>query len=182
MIVRCIEVEVAVDPDRAGTSFQAMTLRRALASAALSTVLLVAVAGCSNSDSDSSPKPGTDVGQAVSVVPTTDGPATTEAPATTTTLPAPTGAETESDAARTLYDAWTNNDPALAATVAEPEAIDVIWTATPGPYELYRNCDDGEFDTGGCLFRDRSTNNTIQINLEKRDGRWVVVTTFFSEG
>ena len=173
---------MAADDLEARTSFQAMTVRRALASAAVSTVFLVALAGCSDSDSSGAPDPGADIGDAATVVSTTEGPATTAAPATTTTLPAPTGAETEADAARTLYDAWNDDDRATAATVAEPEAIDVMWTATPGPYELYRNCDDGEFDTGGCLFRDRSTNNTIQINLEKRNDRWVVVTTFFSEG
>lgn len=162
-----------------------MTLRRALASAAMTTLFVVAFAGCSSSDSDgaSDTAPETDVGQAVTVVSTTEAPDTTAAPSTTTTtLPPPVGAPTGEKAARTLYDAWTNDDRAAAATVAEPEAIDVMWTAIPGPYELYRNCDDGDFDTGGCLFRDRSTNNTIQISLEKRNDQWVVVGAFFSEG
>ena len=61
-----------------------MTLRRALASAALSTVFPVAVVGCSNSDSDSGPEPTTEVGEAVSVAATTEATATTEAPATST--------------------------------------------------------------------------------------------------
>ncbi len=56
-----------------------------------------------------------------------------------------------------------------------------MWSAVPGPYELYRGCDTGEFDTGGCLFRDRSTNHTIQMNLERRDDNWVVTGAFFSE-
>lgn len=161
-----------------------MTHRRALASAAMTALLLVGLSACGGSDSEGAVDADTDtkteVGEAVTEVSVPDAPATTE-PATTT-APPPTGAPTGEGAARTLYDAWTNDDRAAASTVAEPAAIDAIWTATPGPYELYRGCDDGEFDTGGCLFRDRSTNNTIQINLEKRNGQWVVVGTFFSEG
>lgn len=168
-----------------------MILRRALAAAAVTTLSFVALAGCSDSDSggatDTDSDTSTEVGEAVTVVSTPDAPVTTETTATTepqtaTTVVAPAGAPTGEDAALTLYDAWTKDDRVGAATVAEPAAIDVMWTATPGPYELYRGCDDGEFDTGGCLFRDRSTNNTIQINLEKRDDMWIVVGTFFSEG
>lgn len=105
---------------------------------------------------------------------------TTEAP-TTTTEPRPDGAATPADAAHALYQAWVDDDREAAARVALPEAIDSMWTAVHGPYELYRHCDDGEFDTSGCLFRDRSTNHTIQISLERRDGVWVIVGTFYSE-
>ena len=72
------------------------------------------------------------------------------------------------------------DDRAAALTIADPAAVDAIFAATPGPYKLYRGCDTGEFDTGGCLFRDRSTNNTIQIDVEKRATGWVVAGTFFS--
>lgn len=105
----------------------------------------------------------------------------TEAETTTTTLPEPTGAPTPADAALALYGAWEADDRTAAADVAEPDAIDAFWTAIPGPYELYRHCDDGDFDTSGCLFRDRSTNHTIQVSLERRGEAWVVVGAFFSE-
>ena len=80
-----------------------------------------------------------------------------------------------------IYNAWVANDKVAAARVAEPAAIAAIWAAAPGPYELYRGCDTGEFDTGGCMFRDRSTNHTIQIDLTKRNGMWVVTGAFYSE-
>lgn len=151
--------------------------RRLLAAPLLVSALILAVVACG---SDDAAKPAATT-EAPAAETTTTEPTTTAVEATTTTTPPPVGAETAADAAWTLYDAWGDDNRAAAATVAEPEAIESIWNAVPGPYELYRHCDDGEFDTGGCLFRDRSTNHTIQLNLEKRDGRWVIVSTFFSE-
>lgn len=162
--------------DRTGSASFGGMRKRSIAALLLTSALLV---GCSSDGSDGDVE--TEIGNAATVVSSSTAPATTETPVTTTTPP-PVGAPTAEAASRTLYDAWTRDDRAAAAAVAEQDAIDVMWSATPGPYELYSGCDDGEFDTGGCMFRDRSTNNTIQITLEKRDGQWVAITGFFSEG
>lgn len=95
---------------------------------------------------------------------------------------APTGAPDPATAATTLYDASVVDDRATAATVAEPDAIDAVFAAEPGPYALYSACDSGEFDISGCLFRDRTTNNTIQFDMERRGDAWVVVNAFASTG
>jgi len=113
--------------------------------------------------------------------PSDEEPPSTEATPTTEATAEPVGADSPADAATALYDAWVNDDRDAASEVADPDAIETMWTAEKGPYELYRHCDDGEFDTSGCLFRDRSTDHTIQINLERRDGGWVVSGTFYSE-
>ncbi len=145
--------------------------------------LAVGLAACGSSDST-----GTDSGPIDSSAPATSAatiaptPETTELPPTTAAPVEPTGVPEGETAARRLYDAWVAGDRATAATIAEPAAVEAIFQATPGPYELYRGCDSGEFDTGGCLFRDRSTNNTIQIDLEKRDTGWIVSGAFFSTG
>lgn len=151
--------------------------RRFLAAPLLTSALVLGVVACG---SDEAAEPAATTGAPTPETTTTEATTTSTEP-TTTTAPAPTGAETAADAAWTLYDAWGDDNREAAATVAEPEAIESIWAAVPGPYELYRHCDDGEFDTGGCLFRDRTTNHTIQINLERRDGLWVIVSAIFSE-
>lgn len=151
---------------------------RRLVLVGLSLALPASVAACSGSSgSDGGP---TSLGPAVSVESSTTAPAPTVAPSTT--LAAPVGTATGAEAAQALYDAWGRNDRAAASTVADVAAIDAMWASTPGPYQLYRGCDTGEFDTGGCLFRDRSTNNTIQVDLARRDGKWVVTGAMFSAG
>lgn len=152
-------------------------IARSLAAAALCSSLALGAVACGGSSEEAEPA-ATTTAPASS---TTTAPATTTAP-TPTTLPAPVGRPDAKDAALVLYDAWRNNDRAYAAQVADPAAIDAVFAATPGPYELYRGCDTGEFDTGGCLFRDRSTNNTIQVDVERRNGNWVVAGAFFSPG
>ncbi|HEX2576216.1 MAG TPA: hypothetical protein VHK88_07685 [Aquihabitans sp.] len=155
-------------------------LRRA-APIAVAAALCLAPLGCSD-DGDAE---DAQVGSGATAVPSsTTAPttATTAPPTTPTTLAGPTGVPTGEEAARKLYDAFAAGDRAAAATIAEPAAIEAVFAAVPGPYELYRGCDTGEFDTGGCLFRDRSTNNTIQIDLERRDTGWVVTGAFFSPG
>lgn len=146
---------------------------RLLASLALVAGLGLAAAAC-GSDGGAASDGGTEIGS----------PATAERGSTTTVAPAeptePTGLPDAAAAATELYDAWVADDRAAALTIADPAAVDAIFAATPGPYKLYRGCDTGEFDTGGCLFRDRSTNNTIQIDVEKRATGWVVARTFFS--
>ena len=146
---------------------------RLLASLALVAGLGLAAAAC-GSDGGAASDGGTEIGS----------PATAERGSTTTVAPAeptePTGLPDAAAAATELYDAWVADDRAAALTLADPAAVDAIFAATPGPYKLYRGCDTGEFDTGGCLFRDRSTNNTIQIDVEKRATGWVVARTFFS--
>lgn len=163
---------------------------RRLASLALVMALPVGAIAC-GSNSDGEPESGTDIGDAVTLdasSTTTTAPPTTvrtAAPPTTaapTTVAEPVGVPEAAAAATKLYDAWVAGDRATAATIADPAAVEGIFAAVPGPYELYRDCDTGEFDTGGCLFRDRSTNNTIQVDLEKRESGWVVSGTFFSPG
>lgn len=150
-------------------------IARSLAAACIGAVLAVGLAACSGSSDAATSTTST------TVAPTSSTTSTTVAP-TSTTLPAPVGRPEAKDAALVLYDAWTKGDRVGAAQVADVAAIDAIFLAVPGPYELYRGCDTGEFDTGGCLFRDRSTNNTIQVDVERRDGNWVVAGAFFSPG
>lgn len=162
--------------------FGAMVLRRPIArslvAAGLCAVLSVGVVACSGSSDDAAP-----ASTSTSTAPaSTSSTTTTTAAPTPTTLPAPVGRPEAKDAALVLYDAWTKNDRLYAAQVADVAAIDAIFAAAPGPYELYKGCDTGEFDTGGCLFRDRSTNNTIQVDVERRNGNWVVAGAFFSPG
>lgn len=143
--------------------------------------LVLALLGSACGSDDESGPTETTATEITTTVPET--PADTEPSGATTTeaAPEPVGAATPADAAMALYDAWVNEDRPAAALVADPDAVETMWTAEKGPYELYRHCDDGEFDTSGCLFRDRTTNHTIQINLERRDGAWVVSGTFYSE-
>ena len=151
-------------------------IARPLLAVGLCTALAGGVAACSGSSDDAAPASTTTTTAAL-----TSTTVTTAAP-TSTTLPAPVGRPEAKDAALVLYDAWTKDDRVGAAQVADTAAIDAVFAATRGPYEFYRGCDTGEFDTGGCLFRDRSTNNTIQIDVERRNGNWVVSGAFFSPG
>jgi hypothetical protein len=141
---------------------------RLVATVALSGALTVLAACGSSGSSDS----------AATTV-TTTAPATTAA-STTTTLPATVGTPTAEETAKALYAAWNADDRVAAARVAEPTAIDAIWKAVKGSYEFYSACDSGEFGTGGCLYRDRATGQTIQIDMEKRGENWVAVGAFYS--
>ena len=141
---------------------------RVVPAVVLAASIIVASAACSSDGDDGSGGTSGD-SSLLPPVSVTSSTAPTTTAATTTTAAAPTGAPDAATAAQTLYDAWTRDDRATAATVAEAAAIDAIWAAVPGPYQLYRGCDTGEFDTGGCLFRDRSTNHTIQVDVERRD-------------
>lgn len=158
--------------------------RRTRAIGLLVSAVLLLSAGCGGEDQDAGdPETPTEIGEGISI----ENPeltTTTLEPAapSTTAHPPPVGRPEPADAARFLYDAWGLDDRALALTVAEPEAVDAMFEAPPGPYELYRGCDAGEFDTGGCMFRDRTTNNTLQVNLERRADQWVVTGVIFSAG
>ena len=161
--------------------------RPALAVLIMTLAVLVGAIACTASDAGGASDGPTEIGSpATATAPTTSPAGTsaaTTAPAASSTAPAgPTGVADAATAATKLYDAWVAGDRQAAATIAEPTAVDAIFSATPGLYELYRGCDTGEFDTGGCLFRDRSTNNTIQIDVERRDTGWVVSGAFFSPG
>lgn len=149
-----------------------------LALVVVSAALAITAGACTKSDDE--PKGPTKLGPAVTVTSTS----TTAVPASTTTTTTakatPVGVPELETAARRLYDAWVANDRAAAATIADPAAIDAVFAAPKGTYELYRGCDTGEFGTGGCLFRNRANNNTIQIDLEKRASGWVVSGAFFS--
>lgn len=151
----------------------------------LSLVVLVLPVACGDEETGDPDTP-TEIGEGTSIenpefTSTTEAPGTTS-PTTSTTPPAPVGRPDPADAARFLYDAWGLDDRALALTVAEPGAVEAMFEAPRGPYELYRGCDAGEFDTGGCMFRDRTTNNTLQVNLERRADNWVVTGVVFSPG
>jgi hypothetical protein len=148
------------------------------AGAALLTLSLAFGAVACSSDGDDTPSGPT---VAPELLPPKTVTSSSEATTTSTTAVAPVGAPDSAQAAQALYDAWVAGDRNAAARVAEPAAIDVVWSAIPGPYQLYRGCDDGEFDTSGCLFRDRTTNHTIQIEATRRDTGWVVTGAFFSE-
>lgn len=156
----------------------ARPIRAAGALLLTASLALGALACSSDGDGDDDPSGPT-------VAPSILPPETVTAPSapveTTTTVAAPVGAPDSAQAAQALYDAWVAGDREAAARVAEPAAIDVVWSAIPGPYQLYRGCDDGEFETSGCLFRDRTTNHTIQIEATRRDTGWVVTGAFFSE-
>jgi len=154
-----------------------------LATVVMASLLLVGAVSCSKtSNGDNSSKDtSTNVGDGTSIVRTSSTTSTT-APASTTTLAKPVGRPEAKDSALTLYNAWKVNDRATASQVADASAIDSMFAAAPGDYELYRGCDTGEFDTGGCLFRNRANNDTIQIDVEKRNGQWVVANAFFSAG
>ena len=148
--------------------------RRAATFAALAVVVTMASVACSDG-SDGTASTTTAARRTTTTASTT----TVAAP---TTFAPPVGRPEAKDAAQTLYDAWVAGDRVTANQVADPTAVEAIFAAAPGNYQLYRGCDTGEFDTGGCLFRDRGNNNTIQIDVEKRNGQWVVATTFFSPG
>lgn len=94
----------------------------------------------------------------------------------------PVGAADPAAAATALYEAFDVDDRDTASEVAEPEAVEETFAAERGPYALYSDCDSGEFDVSGCLFRDRTTNNTIQFDMERRGDAWVVTNAFFSPG
>ena len=148
---------------------------------ALALAVAVLVGACSSDSGSEGATVGDSATTEIATTPATEAPTTAAAP-TTTTLPPTVGRPDAREAAQALYDAWLANDRASAAAVADPPAIDGMFAAVAGPYQLYSGCDSGEFDTGGCLFRDRSTNNTIQVDLEKRDGNWVVAYAVFSAG
>lgn len=144
-------------------------------------LLATAAVACGSDDSSSGPDGTGSAGTEVGVTTTTEGSTVAET-TTTTEPPGPTaGAETASQAALALHGAWVADDREAAAGIAEPEAIEGFWAATPGEFVLYSGCDDGEFDTGGCMFRNWSNNHTIQVSLERRDIGWVVTSAFFSE-
>ena len=155
---------------------------RYLATVAMAVTLGLATMACTKNTtgSESATKLGEPVTAVSNTSTTTSAVSTTTTTATTTTLPGPVGVPEGEAAAHRLYDAWVANDRAAAATIADPAAIDAVFAAPKGTYELYRGCDTGEFGTGGCLFRNRANNNTIQIDLEKRDSGWVVSGAFFS--
>ena len=155
-----------------------------LGSVVMAGLLLVGAVGCSKtSNGDNGAKDtSTNVGEGTSIVRTSSTTTSTTAPATTATLAKPVGRPEAKDSALTLYNAWKVNDRATASQVADPSAIDAMFASAPGDYELYRGCDTGEFDTGGCLFRNRANNDTIQIDVEKRNGQWVVANAYFSPG
>lgn len=145
--------------------------RRLAATVALSGALTVLAACGSSGSSDSGSTTVTTAAAAAT---------TTTAPVTTTTLPATVGTPTAEETAKALYAAWNADDRVAAAKVAEPAAIDAVWKAVKGSYEFYSACDSGEFGTGGCLYRDRATGQTIQIDMEKRGENWVAVGAFYS--
>ncbi|MCU1372016.1 MAG: hypothetical protein JWO77_3210 [Ilumatobacteraceae bacterium] len=148
---------------------------RAVAATLIAAAIGILAPACSSGGSDAAKGTTTAVVKAT----TTTGAVTTTGAATTAAPAAPTGLPDQEAAATKLYDAWVADDRVSAATVADQAAIDNIWPAAKGDYSLYNSCSTGEFDTSGCLFR--GANGTIQIDLEKRGGNWVVAGAFWSE-
>jgi len=151
---------------------------------AVAGLVVLGAASCSKTSNgdNSSQDTSTNVGDGATSIERSSTTTSTTAPASTTTLAPAVGRPEAKDSALTLYNAWKVNDRATASQVADVSAIDSMFAAVPGNYELYRGCDTGEFDTGGCLFRNRSNNDTIQIDVEKRNGQWVVTDAYFSAG
>ncbi|WP_426572370.1 hypothetical protein [Aquihabitans sp. McL0605] len=149
---------------------------RAVAATLLAAALGVLAPACSSGSSDAKP---TDTKVSLGGAAEVDKSTTTSAAPTTTVAPVPTGLPDQEAAAKKLYDAWFANDKVTAATVADPMAVDAMWKTAKGDYSLYNHCSTGEFDTSGCLFR--GNNGTIQIDLEKRNGNWVVAGAFYSD-
>jgi hypothetical protein len=135
-------------------------------------VLAALLGGCGSSGEGGS--------TTVSLAPpaTATAPEATTTTAAATTLPATTGLPGQEETVKRLYDAWFANDRVTAASVADPAAIDAMWQTARGDYSLYNKCSTGEFDTSGCLYRGNL--GTIQFDLEKRGGNWVVAGAYFS--
>ena len=148
-------------------------------------VLAVAflAAACGSSGGSDGSKAGTSkpqIGEPATVEKTssTDTAETTATTAAPATPAAPTGSPSPREAAQRLYDTWKAGDRPSALLVATPDAVDGMFATAPGDYSLYNDCDSGEFDTSGCLFRGNS--GTIQFNMERKGAAWVVVEALFS--
>jgi hypothetical protein len=163
---------------------------RLLPPIAAAAVLVTGIAACSDDDTTAEVEPAGEVELIPAESTVVDDPPDSTDPAPETGPDGepdagttdPVGAPDPAAAATTLYDAAVADDRATAATVAEPDAVDAAFAVEPGPYALYSACDSGEFDISGCLFRDRTTDDTIQFDMERRDGGWVVVNVFASAG
>lgn len=140
----------------------------------LATLAPAALAGCSGGSSDAGPAK-TSPSAATTDATTSSAPTTTAA---ATTLPPTVGLPGQEETAKRLYDAWFADDRTTAATVADPVAVEAMWKTARGDYSLYNKCSTGEFDTSGCLYRGNL--GTVQFDLEKRNGNWVVAGAFFS--
>lgn len=147
--------------------------------------LAVSAPGCSSKSDGGSSAPRTKTSLAppatLDATSTTDasGATSTTAAPTTASPPPPAGAATPELAAQRLYDTWKAGDRDGASGVAEPTAVDGIWSAAPGDYRIYSGCDTGEFNDSGCLFRGDA--GTIQVTMERRGDAWVVIEAFFAE-
>lgn len=147
---------------------------------------LTAFTGCTaddaTNDADAGPEVTAQIGDAATAVPTTGGPTTTAStpttPPTVDTVPGPAGTPEPQQAADALYAAWKAGDRVAAGTVAEPIAVDGVFAAAPGDYQLYNKCNTGEFGQSSCLFR--GDPGTIQFNMKQIDGSWVVTGAIFS--
>lgn len=151
---------------------------RAVAATFLAAAIGLLVPACGGSGSDTTKDTSVGISDGASVDKATSTTAATTTVATTVPV-TPTGLPEQEAAAKRFYDAWFADDKATAATVADPAAIEAMWLTARGDYSLYNKCSTGEFDTSGCLFR--GNNGTIQIDLEKRNGNWVVAGAFYSD-
>lgn len=152
---------------------------RRVATVAVTLLAVAGLAACGSDDGDAATDPTVtaEIGDAATVTTSTTAPEPSEPPATEPA--APVGAADPGEAAATLYAAWKAGDRAVAATVAEPAAVDGVFAAAPGDYALYNRCDTGEFGSSSCLYR--GDPGTIQFAMTERDGTWVVTTAIFSE-
>ena len=142
---------------------------------ALAVALVVVLGACGESEGDVSDDPP-QLGEGVMIESTTTS--ATAGPAPSTTLPPTVGTPDPETTAGTLYMAWVADDRSLAATVAEPAAVDDIWATAPGDYSLYNRCSTGEFGGAQCLYR--GPGGTIQFSMEQVDDAWVARRAIFS--
>jgi hypothetical protein len=158
------------------------SLARRVATLAVTLLAVASLAACGSDDGDAATDPTVtaEIGDAATVTSSTAAapePEPSEPPATEPA--APVGAADPGEAAATLYAAWKAGDRTVAATVADPVAVDGVFAAAPGDYALYNRCDTGEFGSSSCLYR--GDPGTIQFAMTERDGTWVVTNAIFSE-
>ncbi|MBA3267269.1 MAG: hypothetical protein H0T70_03290 [Acidimicrobiia bacterium] len=95
-------------------------------------IALVAVTGaCSGgSDDGAATLPTAPTTASTTPPPTTEPSTTVVSSVETTTPPPPTSSSSPEAQARALYDAWTRGDRAAAVTLAEPEAVTMLFART----------------------------------------------------
>ena len=120
-------------------------------------------------------------GPPVTVAPvTTVAPITTVAPSTaapSTAAYSPSAPQASPDlAAERLMGAWASGDQAVAATVASPAAVSVLFAIRyPSGYLQGRGCTAG-VNPGTCTYRDTATGEIYEIGVVETPRGWFVAS------